>query len=140
MTQTAIAAVAAVIDGITGIEDAPTYPPETTGLTIFAVTYLTRSEVNIGPVGTRKQLANISIDLLKVRSDIALDLEVLLPYTDSIPNALLTEMSYSGDRFSNSMETFEKLTTEFMPLYVYGSVQMVGYRFTMENCKLLVAL
>jgi hypothetical protein len=143
MTQTiagAVTAVAAVIGGISGIEAAPATPPENTGLTLFAVTYLSSSEVNIGPIGTRKHLASISVDLVKVRRDLSLDIATLLPYTDSIPQAMLQEFTDAGDRFSNTMETFEKLTIEFMPIYEYQKVQMIGYRFTMENVKLLINL
>ena len=136
----AITAVAAVVAGVSGIKSAPTYPREQMSESPFAVTYLTNGIMDVGPIGTRKNMVNIAIDLLLVRRDIALDLAILLPFCDSIPLALLAEVSGSGDIFSGNIDTFESVATEFLPSIFYGDVQMLGYRFTMNNVKLQVSL
>ena len=137
---TAIAAIAAVVESVSGITSAPTYPHEQMNESPFAVTYVISSEMDIGPIGTRKSLSNIAIDVLVIRRDIALDMEILTPFLDSVPAALLAEVSTGGDIFSATIDTFESLSTEFIPQIDYGSVQMIGYRFTMNNVKILVAL
>jgi len=143
MTKThaaAIAAIAAVVDSVSGITLAPTYPRETMNETPFAVTYVTNGEIDAGPIGTRKSLTNIAIDVLIIRRDIALDMETLTPFIDSVPAALLTEISTGGDIFSGTIDTFESISIEFLPQIDYGGVQMIGYRFLMNNVKILVSL
>ena len=137
---TAVAAIAAVVDGVSGVTLAPTYPRETMNESPFAVTYVVGGEIDAGPIGTRKSLLSIAIDLLIPRRDIALDMETLLPFVDSIPAALLTEVSTSGDIFSGTISTFDFITIEFIPSIDYGGVQMIGYRFLMNNVKLLISL
>jgi len=137
---TAVAAIAAVVDGVSGVTLAPTYPRETMNESPFAVTYVITGEIDIGPIGTRKSLLSIAIDLLIPRRDIALDMETLLPFVDSIPNALLSEVSTGGDVFSGTISTFEFLSIEFIPQADYGGAQHIGYRFLMNNVKLLISL
>ena len=102
--------------------------------------YIARGEVNTGPIGTSKHLTNIMIDLLKSRKDLELDIQTLTPYLDSVTLALLGQIRTGGGRFGNSIQTFEKIIYEFMPTYKYGGTMCIGYRFTMENCKLLIPL
>jgi uncharacterized membrane protein len=137
---TAIAAIAAVVDGVSGVTLAPTYPRETMNESPFAVTYVITGEIDIGPIGTRKSLLNIAVDFLIPRRDIALDMETLTPFLDSIPAALLGELSTGGDIFSGTISTFEFLSIEFIPDVVYGGVQHIGYRFLLNNVKLLISL
>lgn len=136
----ALTAISATVAGVSGIKSAPDNPQENINEYPFALTYVMDGTLNIGPIGTRKSLLNISIDLLTVRRDISLDMAILTPYLDSIPHALASEISYTGDRFSNTLETFEKITLQFLPFYDYAGAQMIGYRFIMENVKLLVNL
>jgi len=137
---TAVAAIAAVVDGVSGVTLAPTYPRETMNESPFAVTYVITGEIDIGPIGTRKSLLNIAIDLLIPRRDIALDMETLTPFLDTVPAALLGELSTGGDIFSGTINTFDFLSIEFIPDVVYGGVQHIGYRFLMNNVKLLINL
>jgi len=137
---TAVAAIAAVVDGVSGVTLAPTYPRETMNESPFAVTYVITGEIDIGPIGTRKSLLSIAIDLLIPRRDIALDMETLLPFVDSIPNALLSEVSTGGDVFSGTIDTFGFISVEFIPSMDYGGVQHIGYNFVMNEVKILTSL
>lgn len=134
----AIPKIAEVMASVTGIEAAPSYPTETRSEQLFAIVYPQRGEVNVGPIGTRKGLDSISIDVLKLRTTLEVDMEILLPLWEAVPFALINEISYNGDRFTNTIQTFEKVVREFMPLYEYDKVRCIGYRFTMENVKCLV--
>ena len=136
----AIAAIAGVVSGVSGIKSAPAYPHEQMTESPFAITYLVNNEINIGPVGSKKSLASIAVDVLTVRRDIALDLAILLPLVDTISAALVSEMTPSGDIFSGTIDTFERLLVEFIPSIDYAGVNMIGYRFVMEGVKLLVSL
>lgn len=137
---TAITAIAASVASVSGIARAPSNPMENINEYPFALIYLLEGVVNDGPIATRKSLTSIAIDLLTVRRDVNLDMAILTPFLDTVPTALLTEMSYNGDRFSNTIETFEQIRIEFMPLYPYAGVDMIGYRFIMENVKILINL
>lgn len=142
MTQeilNACAAIAAVVDGVDGVKRAPGVPMENINDYPFALVYPADGEMNIGPVGTRKSLSNIFIDLLTVRRDINLDLTLMIPFIDSVTLALNNEISYNGDRFSGTIQTFEKVRFEFLPMYPYAGPDMIGYRFIMENVKILEA-
>lgn len=137
---TALAAIAGVVAGVSGIKTAPANPRESINEYPFAVTYVMDGVLNVGPIGTKKSLLNIAIDLLTVRRDIEIDMAVLTPFLDTVPAALVGEVSIGGDVFSGTINTFENLRLEFLPLYDYGGVPMIGYRFIMENVKLLVSL
>lgn len=129
--------IMAVVAGISGIKQAPTNPNETQNDFPFAVGYLATGNLGAGAIGTRKSLYNIVIDLLTRRMDLAADLAALDPYIDSIPAALIAEVSDGGDRFSNTISTFDEITMQFIPMVEYAGVQMIGYRFILNQVKIL---
>jgi len=143
MTQpvdNAIAKIAAIVAGVSGIRQAPTYPTETQSVDPFAITYVYNGTVNAGVIGSKKMLLSIAVDLYIPRLDLARDMATLTPFLDLITNALLGQVSGSGGLFSGSITTFERLDIEFLPNMTYGAVTMIGYRFLMNNVKLLLAL
>ena len=135
----ACTAIAAVVGGVSGVKKVPAVPMENINEYPFALVYPMDGVINVGPVGTRKSLTNIFIDLLTVRRDINLDLTLMIPFIDSVSLALNSEISYSGDRFSGTIQTFENVRFEFLPIYPYAGPDMIGYRFIMENVKILEA-
>lgn len=130
--------IANVIANVTGIAQAPVNPGETMNIFPIAAIYLADGNLGVGATGTRKSLYNIVIDILTNRMDLAHDLEILDPFIDSIPLALLAEVSDNGDRFSNTISTFTELRMNFIPNTEYAGVQMIGYRFIMVDVKILV--
>ena len=137
---TALTAISGTVAGVSGIKRAPDNPMENINEYPFALIYVMDGTLNIGPVGTKKSLLNIAIDLLTPRRDISLDMAILTPYLDSIPLALVSEVSPGGDVFSGNINTFGSIHLEFLPMYDYAGAQMIGYRFIMEDVKLLVNL
>lgn len=126
-----------VIAGLTGIHQAPTNPNETQNDFPFAVCYYASGNLGAGPTGTRKSLHNIVIDLLTNRMNLPADLEILDPFIDSIPLALIQQVSGNGQRFSNTISTFGEITIQFIPSVEYAGVQCIGYRFILNDVKIL---
>lgn len=141
MTQTvpnALTAIATKLAGISGLAASPAYPPETMGETTFAITFVLDGQMDSANAGASATLLNIAVDVLTVRNDLAQDMARLAAFLDSVPLALLGEVRASEDQFSNTIETFSGIAIEYLPSVDYAGVQCVGYRFTMQNVKLLV--
>jgi hypothetical protein len=136
----AMSAIAAVVGSTAGIRFATSQPKETQNVDPFAYVFMASGRFDVGPIGTRKSLTNIAIDVLKVRKDLPRDLATINPFLDSITLALLTEVSDTGDKFSNTISTFKQITLTLLPNVDYAGVQMIGYRFLMEDVKILVNL
>ena len=135
--RTALDAIITVVSAVSGIRQAPTNPTDNPSAYPFAVSYVMDGQLVNGAMGTRKHLVNIAIELLTARKDLARDMALISPYIDSISSALLAEVSDSGDRFGSTISAFEGINYELLPEVNYAGVQMIGYRFTMTNVKIL---
>ena len=135
--RTALDAIISVVSGISGIRQAPTNPTDNPSAYPFAVSYVMDGALVNGAMGTRKHLVNIAIELLTARKDLARDMALISPYIDSICAALIAEVSDSGDRFGGTISAFEGVNYELLPDVNYANVQMIGYRFTITNVKIL---
>jgi len=135
--ETALSKIAYVVSNVAGIMQAPDRPPETINTYPFAAIYLASGVLGAGPTATRKSLYNIAIDVLTNRMDLARDLEILNSFVDTIPEALIAEVSGNGQRFDNSISTFGEISIQFIPQVDYAGTQMIGYRFIMNNVKIL---
>lgn len=143
MTQTAVDAVesiAAKIATVNGLSATPAYPPESMGETTFAIVFVLEGRMDSANAGASETFLNIAVDVLTVRNDLAEDMARLVPFLNSVPTALLEEVRDAGNRFEDVIETFSGLVFEYLPSVDYGGVQMVGYRFVLQNVKLLVNL
>lgn len=126
-----------VISNVPGVNQAPINANDTQNIFPFAIGYLSTGELGVGPIGTRKSLYNVTIDLLTKTNNLSADLELLDPFVDSIPLALLQEVSDNGDKFSNTISTFDRINIQYIPLVDYSGVSCRGYRFIMVNVKIL---
>lgn len=138
--EAAIAAIATVVSGVSGVVQAPTYPNETQNYGPFAMTYFQNGILEGGAIGTKRGLININIDLLLQRNNLPDNLAQLTPLIDTVSLALLGEVSGSGGRFAGTISAFEKISIQLLPMVEYATVQMIGYRFTLQNVKILVNL
>jgi hypothetical protein len=138
--QYIIREVAAVVGAVSNIRQAPTNPNETQSVDPFAVTYLANGVINISPIATKKDLLNVVVDVLIARTDLARNIATLTPFVDSVPYALVSEASSGGDLFSNTIQTFGGVQIQFLPQVDYANKQMIGYRFVMQDVKVLVNL
>lgn len=139
-----IAQVAVVVGTVSGLTNkAPTYPPEQINYSPFAITYLTSGNLANGPTGTRMDLMNVAIDVLIPIRILDQDLATLTPFLDTVPSKLQAEVSVTGSgqnggRFAGSIETFRNCAISYIPSVDYAGVPMRGYRFIMEDVKILV--
>lgn len=136
----AVTAIAAVVDGVSGVAAAPAIPEENINERIFALTYVMASVVEISETGTKQHLALIAIDVVTPLVNLKADLTILLPLADAVSTALITETTPAGDMFSGTIDTFANLRIEFLPGYVYGNTSMIGYRILLEDVKLKLNL
>ena len=140
-----IVEVLLTVSPFTNSKQVPVNPPSMMSYSTFAITHPISGSIDIGPTATRKTIFNIAIDVLSKDIDLARTLQALKPLLDTIPNALIREVSYDsdgnpGDMFSNSVSTFNRVSFSEIPLTDYGGVPVIGYRFTMEDVKILVNL
>jgi hypothetical protein len=137
--ETALAAINTVIAGVTGIRQSHNYAPENPSVWPAAVIFPQSGKITASPIGSRKALHNINIDLLvpEQQSNLARQLELLYPFLDTIPAALLAEVSDTGDQFSGTISTFGEIAYTFIVVN-YAAVPCRGYRFTMRDVKILV--
>jgi hypothetical protein len=140
--EKAISEIAYVVSNVPGIKQAPAQPSETQNEYPFAAIYLATGTLGLGPTGTHKSLYNIAIDVLTNRMDLPNDLSILHPFIDLITSALDAEVSNSEDGlpggcFNGTISTFESVSISFLPKVDYAGVQMIGYRFLMNNVKIL---
>jgi len=138
MTQdftTAAAEIAEVVRAVSGIGYAPATPEENINERIFALTYLMTASTEISETGTMMHLGTFAVDILTPRTNIGQNITTLLPIVDLVDAALLTEITTVSRFFDGSIDTFENLRWEFIPNYIYSSVECIGYRAILENVK-----
>jgi len=138
--DTACTAIAAVVASVSGVNAAPSTPQDNINERVFALTYPMSAELDIGPIGTRGELWNVAVDLLTPHSNTAQNLSALVPILVLVLTALNSEMVSGGDFFGGAIDTTATLRVEFLPFYVYSSVDCIGYRVTLEGVKLMVNL
>lgn len=132
---TLTAEVAEVVAAVAGITSAPASPDENLGRGIFALTYLMTSTTEISETGTMMHLATVAVDILTPRTDLDRDIDRLLPIVDLVDTAFITEIVTPGAFFDGSIDTFENLRWEFLPVYPYSGIECIGYRAMLENMK-----
>lgn len=116
----------------TTVAQIPVDPPDTVNVAMFIVTYPLSGVFDNGVIGTKKGLHNISVDLLRQRSDLARDIAAIRPFVDTIPTALLADPT-----LGSTVQTFESVRYELI-MPDYAGVPTIGYKFTVSNAKILV--
>lgn len=134
----ALIEIAKTISDLEKVKLSPTFPPEGVSQTPAAIVYVLEGVHEARSIANRHGFYNIAIDLIVTRNNQARDMEALTPYLDLVPQACLDEVSDDGDQFNNTIETFERVTTNFVPEYQYQGVQYVAYRFVIERVKFII--
>lgn len=139
--QTACTAVATVVAGVSGIRQSHDLAPDNPNAWPTAIVYPQNGNFAAAPIGYKKALHNITIDVLvpEQTTQLARQMETLTGLVDLIGAALLSEVSGSGARFSGSIDVFEQVEYSFLITNLAG-VPCRGYRFTLRNVKILGTL
>jgi hypothetical protein len=140
-----ITEVVNILRNVDGIKNVPLNPPALVNYDTFAIVYPSSGNFVATPTGTRRGLHNIAIDVLTKDLDIARSIARLRPLIDSVPLLLIAQVSFDsngnvGQQFNNTIETFEEVTYNWIPLTDYGGVPVVGLHFAMTNAKVMVNL
>jgi hypothetical protein len=124
-----IQAIMDAVAQVSGIREAPDYPPEQLSDFPFAVAFPSEGTHNFGVVGERMFLGNVILEVHVSRVSLPLAVENSIGFGDTIPNKLMTDPTLGGtcDTFENIAQTFGELN--------WGDTQTLGYRFTLVNIK-----
>jgi hypothetical protein len=136
--QNVIEAIQADMLALDGMRSAPDYPPETINVFPFSVAYAMNGSFAPFPAGAQTGLHQIVVDVHVARKDLPRDVEKMMPWLETVSNALLRSVGMpAGDRFGNTIQTFERLEYR---LTHWEDIGTVGWRFTLVNVKLSAAL
>lgn len=138
--QSALTEIETVVAGVSGIQQAQSNPSETQNTALFAVIYVPKDNIAVAPIGTRRSLFTVNIDVLKTRTWLPNDMLALLPLLDTIPAALVGQVAQNGGLFGATIQTFGRVDVTFLPKVEYADVPYIGYRFAMVDTKILVNL
>ena len=132
--QAAILAVVDIVGAISGIQEAPDYPPENISVFPFAVAYPGDGEHIVGTLvnstGERKFLGQIVVEVHVARADLPSAVQSSIGFGDSVPNALLKNPTLNG-----TVSTFQSITQTFGELD-WDEVKTLGYRFIINGVKI----
>ena len=130
--QTAIAQLQTTLGALTGIRNAPEYPPDNASAFPFIIAYAGPGGFTAGePAGMMKYLGSIVIDLHLARKDLPRDVEKAMAYHDSIPDAILGDTTLGG-----TISTCGEVRTSGLIFLKYAETDTIGIRFTIENVKI----
>ncbi len=124
-----------VVRGVSGIRAAPDNMAGSLSIYPFAFWYPGPSTWEVSPVGTGKALHTIVIEVHVARKDAPRDVEACLPFADSIPKALLADVTLGG-----RVQTFARVTCPGLVRLDYGSNETLGFKFSIEEVKMLTGL
>ena len=124
--------VATVLASVPGIRRAPINPEEQMNVFPFGVVYPLDGESQFGTPGERLELDSIAVELHVARKDLPRDVQGALPFVDSIPDALMSDMI--STQWANTIDTFESISWTFGPLG-WGGMDTLGFRFTISGVK-----
>jgi hypothetical protein len=139
--DTAITAIAAVTASVTGIDAAPAFAIYNVRENIFALHYPVTSSIEVVTTGSFMELAMIACDILTPFVDVMnTDTQAILQIAQAVRLAYISETVTGGDFFSNTINACPRVSLTFMPNYIYGNMQYIGYRVMLEEAKLIYDL
>lgn len=92
----AIARVQTLVGALSGVRKAPTTPPESMNEFPFAIAYLGTGEWTHYTNGGKQFLGDIMVELHVARKDLPRNVGLLMDYAESIPNAIMADVTLNG--------------------------------------------
>lgn len=126
----AVKGLAAIVRAVSGVRAAPDYPPDQMSEYPFAVTMARAGRFDFGVAGESKGLHDLVVQLHIARKDLPVDVQAAMGYSDSVPLAIMGDVTLGGN-----VSTFQRISYEFGEME-YAGVQTVGFRWVIEGCKL----
>jgi len=94
--QLAIEAVVDLVTAVGGINHAPDYPPESPNVFPFLVCYAGGGDYSYNSPGEMVGMHNIIVELHINRKELPLDVEKLMAFSNSIPEAIMSSYTLNG--------------------------------------------
>ena len=129
-----IQAIMDKVGAVTGIKEAPDYPPEQLNSFPFAVAFPSEGSHQFSVPGERLFLGNVILEIHVSRADLPNAVMESIGFGDTIPAALMNFTTSGALPLAGTCDTFESITQTFGELN-WGDTQTLGYRFTITNIK-----
>lgn len=130
----AITRLQAIAGGLSGVKEAPTYPPEAANQFPFSVSYVPPSagSWHVESAGFSHLLVTLVTEIHVARTNLPKDMATALPYGELFLQALLNDQTLSG-----AVDTIAAVGVEYGRME-WGGVETIGWRFTLADTKLLI--
>ena len=135
--QTIIGEIQSEVREVSGVRQAPDYPPEKLSVYPFAVCRAAEGNWRVGPPGVLHGIHSIILEVHVARKDMPRDIETVNALSKSIPQAILS--AYVDSTKMTSIEVLQRISYSFGRLD-WMSIETVGYRFMLEGIKTQEAL
>lgn len=135
--QQIVSKVQSYISGLSGMRSAPASPPDQAKMFPFSLVYPGEGEWTMEPVGWKKALHSIVIEIHVQRRDLPRDFESVVGFCESVPNVLFKELV--ADKWDATVDTIGPITYIFGVLG-YGGIDTIGFKFTVTGVKAQSAL
>lgn len=139
--DTAITAIAAVTASVSGVDAAPAFAIFNVRENVFALHYVMAGSLEVVTTSSLMDLALIACDVITPFVDVLnTDLQGILQTAQAVRLAYISETATGGSFFSGTIDACARVRIEFLPNYVYGNTQYIGYRVLLEDVKLMYDL
>lgn len=133
--QDAIAALQVIVNAVSGIRQAPEYPPDGVMVYPTAIAYASNGTWTVLTKGGAKALHTLVLDVLFDPTHLPAAVKEAMRLSDALPKAILADPTLGG-----TVETFGMISYEFRPLPEWGEPPPLGWRLRLDNVKVLTAL
>ncbi len=130
--ETVIGIIQTAAGAVSGVKFAPPMPPEDASAFPFVVTIPDSFVGSWNTPEDYRTLYGIAVELHVSRQDLPVDVESILPYAESIPNAFLKALRDAGIANAGFTGTFGDLG--------WGATETFGYRWVIRDVKILTTI
>jgi hypothetical protein len=134
-----ITQVATYLAALSGIRAAPTAPPENIqGNYPFVITRPDTGTFTTMSAAFKRGEHSIVIELHVARKDLPRDVATAMPFCDSIPNLLMSQLF--DDKWGGTIDTFRDISYRFVSWNWEGGLTTIGFEFTVRGIKIQGAI
>lgn len=136
--QDAIVKVQSYMATLPGVRQASSAPPDAIGAFPFITAYPASGSWLPGtPAGAKTGLHNIAVEVHVARKNLPSDYAAVVGFCETVPNILMKQLY--ADQWGGTIQTFARVSYQFTALN-YAGVDTLGFRFTIENVKMISAV